>query len=351
MISSGTNLVMTVIGFAVSTIFIVFVCTRLVCARIQLRAARRSLPIGIRSDLSLLERGLHGLEPVVISTFPTKKYSQELSSSGDDPQLEADDKNSGGLRMEQVLVPGVREERRCTVCLAEYQEKDVLRVLPYCGHAFHITCIDIWLQQHAVCPICRMSLRDSPERKRKMPPLFCAAARSPYSSDTFDSRACNCFNTSTGYSSGRADGQRMEPIQEDQPATNYDVAEAGEIVSSALTEGHHYLYTQTVSGRTGLLYRVAKRSLSVGALLTSTALLPASQSKTVTDFGSAKLFEFLNNQRPDSISQENFGIGGHGFHFFHFSFLNFPSESMNKLAGAQHSENGQVPRFRYPELT
>ena len=54
MISGGVNLVMTVIGFAVSTMFIVFVCTRLVCARIQLNASRRSFPAASRSDLSIV---------------------------------------------------------------------------------------------------------------------------------------------------------------------------------------------------------------------------------------------------------------------------------------------------------
>lgn len=56
MISSGINLVMTVIGFAVSTMFIVFVCTRLVCARIQLNASRRSFPTAARSDLSIVRK-------------------------------------------------------------------------------------------------------------------------------------------------------------------------------------------------------------------------------------------------------------------------------------------------------
>ena len=54
MTSSGTNLVMTVIGFTVSTMFIVFVCTRLICARIQLISSRRSFAISSRSDLSMV---------------------------------------------------------------------------------------------------------------------------------------------------------------------------------------------------------------------------------------------------------------------------------------------------------
>lgn len=58
MIASGINLVMTVIGFGVSTMFIVFVCTRLLCARIQLNASRRAFPIASRSNLSLVSTSL-----------------------------------------------------------------------------------------------------------------------------------------------------------------------------------------------------------------------------------------------------------------------------------------------------
>ncbi|KAF8395352.1 hypothetical protein HHK36_019298 [Tetracentron sinense] len=205
MIASGINLVMTVIGFAVSTMFIVFVCTRLVCARIQLHVSRRSFPTASRSDLSLLGRGLHGLEPVVVATFPTKKYSDEFFSS--------------------------REDAQCTVCLAEYQEKDILRILPYCGHSFHVTCIDIWFQQHSTCPVCRISLRESPERKRVMQSLFSSAVRSRDGMDSLDSHSYYCSYAGHGYSSRAPDNRRMEPIQEDQFTSEVVAAGAGEIIS------------------------------------------------------------------------------------------------------------------------
>lgn len=41
---------------------------------------------GFRSSLLQLERGLHGLEPVVVATFPTKKYSDAFFSSTEDVQ-------------------------------------------------------------------------------------------------------------------------------------------------------------------------------------------------------------------------------------------------------------------------
>ncbi|EXC25403.1 RING-H2 finger protein ATL32 [Morus notabilis] len=204
MISSGINLVMTVIGFAVSTLFIVFVCTRLVCARIHLNASRRSFLIASRSDLSILERGLHGLEPVVIASFPTKKYSDAFFSSSEDAQ--------------------------CTACLEEYRDDDVLRILPYCGHSFHVTCIDIWLQQHSTCPICRMSLRECPDRKRLMQPLFSSAIRSRYGPESLDSNSCQYILTNHEPRSHANQG--VNSVEQDHITTKSGAAEAGENVSS-----------------------------------------------------------------------------------------------------------------------
>lgn len=52
----------------------------------------------------------------------------------------------------------IRSVFGCVVCLNEFQEQDMLRVLPKCSHAFHLDCIDIWLQGNANCPLCRTSI-------------------------------------------------------------------------------------------------------------------------------------------------------------------------------------------------
>ncbi|KAF5940828.1 hypothetical protein HYC85_021995 [Camellia sinensis] len=48
-----------------------------------------------------------------------------------------------------------KEAPLCAVCLGEYAEEEELRVLPECGHSFHVTCIDTWLHSHPNCPLCR----------------------------------------------------------------------------------------------------------------------------------------------------------------------------------------------------
>lgn len=46
----------------------------------------------------------------------------------------------------------------CAICLTEFVIGDELRVLPQCGHGFHVVCIDTWLGSHSSCPSCRQIL-------------------------------------------------------------------------------------------------------------------------------------------------------------------------------------------------
>lgn len=79
-----------------------------------------------------------GLDPEVVGTFPTLVY--------------ADVK---GLR----LGKGALE---CVVCLTEFEDDEVLRLIPKCDHVFHPECIDEWLSVHTTCPVCRADLVPRP---------------------------------------------------------------------------------------------------------------------------------------------------------------------------------------------
>uniref|UniRef100_A0A5B7B2X3 RING-type domain-containing protein n=1 Tax=Davidia involucrata TaxID=16924 RepID=A0A5B7B2X3_DAVIN len=146
MFGLSMNLITTIIGFGMSATFIVFVCTRLICGRLRAVESRQMFEIDSGIDLERPERRITGLEPVVVAAIPTMKFNREAFSSMEDAQ--------------------------CTICLGEYQEKEVLRIMPQCGHNFHLSCIDIWLRKQSTCPVCRLPLQASLETKHVRPAMF-----------------------------------------------------------------------------------------------------------------------------------------------------------------------------------
>ncbi|KAF6984022.1 hypothetical protein CFC21_002085, partial [Triticum aestivum] len=43
----------------------------------------------------------------------------------------------------------------CAICLTEFGEREEVRVMPQCGHGFHVDCVDTWLRSNSSCPSCR----------------------------------------------------------------------------------------------------------------------------------------------------------------------------------------------------
>ncbi|KAL3527314.1 hypothetical protein ACH5RR_011970 [Cinchona calisaya] len=75
-----------------------------------------------------------GLKKKILQSLP--KYTYDSSAAGKGTAVTAD----------------------CAICLAEYVDADEIRVLPQCGHGFHVHCIDTWLGSHSSCPSCRQIL-------------------------------------------------------------------------------------------------------------------------------------------------------------------------------------------------
>lgn len=75
----------------------------------------------------------------------------------------------------------------CAICLAEFADGDEIRVLPQCGHGFHVACVDVWLASHSSCPSCRQVLLgpSAPPRCQKCgtapaaAPAACAPTAAP----------------------------------------------------------------------------------------------------------------------------------------------------------------------------
>lgn len=50
---------------------------------------------------------------------------------------------------------GHKEGLECSVCLNRFEPNEILKLLPKCKHAFHVECVDTWLDAHSTCPLCR----------------------------------------------------------------------------------------------------------------------------------------------------------------------------------------------------
>ncbi|QCD90789.1 RING-H2 finger protein ATL29-like [Vigna unguiculata] len=76
-----------------------------------------------------------GLDPSLLTTFPTFLYA---------------------------TVKDLRTEKdyslECAICLLEFDDDCMLRLLTACCHVFHQDCIDSWLRLHKTCPVCRTDL-------------------------------------------------------------------------------------------------------------------------------------------------------------------------------------------------
>lgn len=94
------SMVLTLLGFCVSVLFIVFVCSRLACALLRRRRGRarlrRASPLAVSGVLSIyVDRhghhqpssaagaasGTGGLDPAAVAAFPTRAFSPAASSS------------------------------------------------------------------------------------------------------------------------------------------------------------------------------------------------------------------------------------------------------------------------------
>ncbi|KAG6522999.1 RING-H2 finger protein ATL8-like [Zingiber officinale] len=77
-----------------------------------------------------------GLKMKVIRALPTLSFNSSSSASA-----------AGGIALLD-----------CPICLAEFSDGELVRVLPQCGHGFHAKCVDTWFRSQSSCPTCRRIL-------------------------------------------------------------------------------------------------------------------------------------------------------------------------------------------------
>lgn len=90
--------------------------------------------LGAATDQHQGTEAASGLDSMAIDALPLLRFSE--------------------IKMHQL---GQRE-LECAVCLHNFKDQDILRLLPNCCHVFHSDCIVPWLATHITCPVCRASL-------------------------------------------------------------------------------------------------------------------------------------------------------------------------------------------------
>ncbi|WCJ32846.1 RING-H2 finger protein ATL80 [Euphorbia peplus] len=112
------------------------ICTIGLIAVARCAWLRRRAGVGSASATSHSAVANKGLKKKVLHSLP--KFTYGASAAAD-----------GGSKFASA---------ECAICLGEFADGEVVRVLPQCGHGFHVGCIDTWLGSHSTCPSCRQIL-------------------------------------------------------------------------------------------------------------------------------------------------------------------------------------------------
>ncbi|KAK9152958.1 hypothetical protein Sjap_000438 [Stephania japonica] len=106
--------------------------------RQQARRRQAMLQMGIGLHSSALQSSVDpprtGLDQSIISSLPIFIYKRSSS---------------------QDQISCTTNSIECSVCLSTIEEEEMVRLLPNCKHTFHSQCIDMWLNGHSTCPVCR----------------------------------------------------------------------------------------------------------------------------------------------------------------------------------------------------
>lgn len=137
------------VAFVVGLIFTLFIVA-FACVRLRMFSRSPNMlnilagipPSHAREDhiVEVMEQGHHHHIETTFESYPKLLYCEVK-------------KNKGGSSFYSS----------CSICLGEYKETDMLRLLPGCGHLYHLNCVDPWLRLHSTCPICRKSSVEAQE--------------------------------------------------------------------------------------------------------------------------------------------------------------------------------------------
>ncbi|CAG8537600.1 13609_t:CDS:2 [Ambispora leptoticha] len=144
----------------------------------QLRRRERSAIVAQQEANASSKLDIYTLDKSIIEKFPTITYKKESSSLDDvrisipesssapsssipDSKSRRDSSRSITFNPRKIGDLSMTEEKRysndmCSICLEEFQDGEILRLLPNCSHLYHTDCVDKWLNtKSSQCPLCK----------------------------------------------------------------------------------------------------------------------------------------------------------------------------------------------------
>lgn len=119
----------------------------------------------------VIEREVSADSPQTPKISTPRQSMQEVDHSPDSPTLhESDIAEQAEAEVDEAEIQHLPDDigsgDTCAICIDTLEEDDEVRGLT-CGHAFHSSCVDVWLTtRRAICPLCK---RDYWVRKTPAP--------------------------------------------------------------------------------------------------------------------------------------------------------------------------------------
>ncbi|KAE8037552.1 hypothetical protein FH972_010133 [Carpinus fangiana] len=104
------------------------ICTRCFCSNSAAETPSRRRLAGMLRATTTSSPPRKGVDPLTIRALPVYSYCGDSNS---------------------------KYQIDCSICLSEFEEKELVKVIPFCKHVFHPDCIDTWLSSNVTCPVCR----------------------------------------------------------------------------------------------------------------------------------------------------------------------------------------------------
>ncbi|KAJ2477701.1 hypothetical protein IWW56_004177 [Coemansia sp. RSA 2131] len=98
----------------------------------------------------------HGLSQIHILN-PFARIAHRLTRSKRQRAAEAEEYKSQLAGPVPDFTPRDPEDCMCAICLCDYEDGEILRLLP-CHHHMHQGCVDEWLHINQKCPLCKQSV-------------------------------------------------------------------------------------------------------------------------------------------------------------------------------------------------